>query len=158
VCAGTITILSAAGVLAGFAQQARRGPAAAVKACSLLPAAEVKKLAGVTNPMFDSMPPREEPLDKGSSCHYVGITTQVDAISPSTVDELAKDAKSKWTRVAGVGDAAYFRDNDGSYGEVAARVGTRTLTVQLSIPMGSSAEKLRPGAISLATALLAKMR
>src|SRR5438045_1708199 len=84
---GATAILATAGVAAGG--QARGGQSAALKACSLLSAADVKKLADVTNPMFDSIPPREESAgNSGSSCTYAGVTTQIDVIGLSSIDDL----------------------------------------------------------------------
>lgn len=143
------------------ADQARGsgGPATpGAGACSLLTRELVMKVSGSVNKLVFDLPPEEEPVGKsGSACHYADITLQIDAFTPDRIDEVAKNDK-EWVPVSGVGDRAYFRNNKNNYAEVIGRVGARTFTIQLGVPFQSTAEKIRPNAITLANAIVAKLR
>jgi hypothetical protein len=126
-----------------------------VKVCSLLPVAEVKKLAP-WEPMFDQMKIEEEGFGNGSSCNYPTATVQVMQFRQGTIDALAKDAKLE--SVAGVGDAAWLRNNRNEYAELLARVGPHLLTVQLSIDRGKTFDIAKPAVLGLGKAFAAKLR
>ena len=156
------------GVMVGAAPLPQSGGAAGkpkpLGACSLLPKAEVKKVAAVNDQFFDMVPPREEPLPGGgSACSYSGIHIQLDPFTPGRLEELRKEKGTQWTAIADVGDAAYFYDNNRSttarYAELYARVGPRVVTIQMSVrPSTASAETVRPAAVALAKALVARLR
>jgi hypothetical protein len=63
----------------------------------------------------------------------------------------------KWAAVSGVGDEAYFRDN-GRFAEFMGHVGTRTFTIQMGVPITSTAEKIKPNVITLANAIVPKLK
>jgi hypothetical protein len=143
--------------------QASGGVAAgkpAIRACSLL----TKELVTKVTPRKDTstlflVAPQEESLGaSGSACEYGGIGLQIDPFTPDRLEELRKQIGKDWTAVPGVGDSAYFRDNSGNFAELYVRVGTRTLTIQMSVPMGSTAAAIKPNTITLANALVPKLR
>ena len=139
------------------------GKPGAVGACSLLPKAEVKKIAAADDQFFDMVTPREESLGgRGSACSYSGIHIQVDPFPPSRLEELRKEKGKQWTVVPDVGDAAYLHHNAASsssgYAELYVRVGPRVVTVQKSVRAGTSVDTVRPAVIALAKALVAKLQ
>jgi hypothetical protein len=126
-----------------------------VKVCSLLTVAEVKKLAP-WEPMFDQMKIEEEGFGGGSSCNYPTATVQVMQFRQGTIDAMGKDAVLE--PVAGVGDAAWLRNNRNMFAELAAKVGPHLLTVQTSIDRGKTFETSKPQLLALGKAFAAKLR
>jgi len=117
---------------------AGQSPAAGIKVCGLLPAAQVKQLIG-GDAMFDRFPPEEEAMGNfGSSCNYAGAMVQVMSFTQASIDAARK--RGRLEPVTGVGDEAYFYDNRGQYAE------------------GQTSATVRPGAVALANALVAKLR
>jgi hypothetical protein len=104
-----------------------------------------------------SIPPQEDAIGAtGSACEYGGVHLQVNPFaSPQYVEQqLAKDG---WAREPGLGDVAMFRDNRGSYAELYVRSGARVITIQMSVPNGKTTAGIKPNAVALAKAVLAKM-
>jgi hypothetical protein len=134
--------------------------AVAAKACVLLS----KDLIAQHTPyekdaqrLVFSIPPQEDAVGAtGSACEYGGVHLQVNPFaSPQYVEQqLAKDG---WTREPGLGDVAMFRDNRGSYAELYVRSGARVITIQMSVPNGKTTAGIKPNAVALAKAVLAKM-
>ena len=73
-------------------------------------------------------------------------------------DDLRKSPGKDWQPVAGLGDAAFFRDNGGRWGELIVWTGSRHFTLQISVPNGGTAAAVKPNATGLATALIAKLK
>jgi hypothetical protein len=128
--------------------------ASRIKVCSLLPKAEVKRhLPWIAE--LDQFPPKDDVVgDFGSSCKYPSVMIQVMPFLQGTVDALRKQGAVE--TVAGIGDAAYFRNNGDNYAELFVRVGQQMLTLQASAHGDVGAVK--PGTLSLAKALAAKLR
>ena len=132
----------------------------AAKACALLS----RELIAQHTPyekdaqkLVFSIPPEEEAVGAtGSACEYGGVHLQVNPFaSPQYVEQqLVKDG---WTRESGLGELAMFRDNRGSYAELYVRSGGRVITIQMSLPNGKTAAGIKPNAVALAKAVLAKM-
>ena len=128
----------------------------AVKACSLLPKEEVKRLLPWNN-RLDQFPPEEEPLGaSGSGCEYPSVRVQVLPYSAQTIEAARK--RGKLENVAGVGDEAYLWENPQGYLELYAKVGMRLLTLQANVGPGQTQATVKPGAVSLAKALTPKLR
>jgi len=127
-----------------------------VNACSLLPLAEVKKLAP-WQPHLDPYAKGEEAAlgSYGSSCEYPTVGIQVMAFNRSTIDALRKAGPIE--SVGGVGDEAYVRNNRGHFAELVARVGPHLLTVQLSIDSNKPFEATKPSLIAIGKAFAAKL-
>ena len=145
------------------ASQARAGAASgqpALRACSLL----TKELVLKVTPRKDTsmsfiVPPQEDAVGaSGSACEYGGIGLQIDPFPPARLDALRKSSGESWAPVAGVGDTAYFRENGISYAELYVAVGTHTLTIQMSVPTGSTPAAIKSNTIALANALVPKLR
>jgi hypothetical protein len=157
-------IITAAVCRTTYSQTGNRSgaPTPAVRACSLLPATEVKKLIGLPDPLnlYEKMPPEEEAAGKGSSCNYPSVHVQIDPFDWTTIDSLRAKNPTQFEAVPGVGDAAFMRANklqSVEFAELYARVGTHILTIQLDVPDGSSTAAVKPGLVALAKAYAAKL-
>ena len=140
-----------------LAFQARSGaPAArpAIRACAILTRDLVLPFAA--NPkVLDLIPPEEEALGTyGVACEYGVVRLQ---IYPNSRSERKAPAK-EWQVQTGAGEAAYFRTNPNGYAELMAWSGTTEITLQVSVPMGSTADAMRPKTVALANAVFAKLR
>lgn len=125
-----------------------------IAACALLPKDEVKRYLPWLA-VLDQMPIEEEPVGaSGSSCNYPSVFIQVLPFSPRTI-EMARQ-KGGLATVAGVGDEAYFYNNADRYAELYVRIGKHLLTVQANA--NETVEAVRPGVVSLAKALIVKLR
>jgi hypothetical protein len=126
-----------------------------VKACSLMSAAEVKKLAPWPS-QLDQFPPEEEAIGtRGSSCNYPTAFIQVMAFSQGFLDAAIKSGATE--SVNGVGDLAYIRNNRDRYAELVARVGPHILTVQLNMGQNEAFEAAKPRLIAVAQAFAARL-
>ena len=138
--------------------------ATAPKACSLFTKAEVKKITGTDDPVFNMVPPREEPLGAGSACFYSGIVLQVDPFSAAGLEANRQKNGANWETVAGIGDKAYVRVNKNPGAglhvvELYSTVGARVFTIQMSVrPADAPSDSVRPALLSLAKAMAAKLR
>jgi hypothetical protein len=129
----------------------------AIRACSLMTRDLVAKYDTLNPKVRDFMKPEEEAIGKhGSSCNDGGIFLQVDPFLSH--GELRKKPPKDWQPVAGLGDAAFFRDNGGRWGELIVWTGPHHFTLQISVPTGGTAESVKPNATGLATALIAKLK
>ncbi len=123
-------ILTAAVVLTtSTAALARQKPPAAaqapqtdaIKACSLLTRAEVKKVLPWA-PQLDQFPNEELPIGTtGSSCGYPTIFIQVMPFSQRMIDAAKK--RDKLESISGIGDEAYFHNNKDRYAELYVKTG-----------------------------------
>ena len=125
------------------------------KACSLLSKDLALKVTGANKALFDT-PPREMTIGNGSECNWGDIQLRIDPFSWASLEGMGKNDK-KWAEVSGVGDKAYFREN-GRFAELMSHVGGRTFTVQMSVPITSTAEKFKPNVIALANAIVPKLK
>ena len=141
------------GLAAPAALMAQGRESVKVNACSLLTREEVKRhLPWIA--ALDAMPHEEEPVGaSGSSCNYPSVTIQV---LPSSIRlwEMARQ-KDGVEAVGGVGDEAYFYNNSDEYAELYVKAGDHVLTVQANV--NDTIEAVKPGALSLAKALVAKL-
>jgi hypothetical protein len=146
--------------VAASAPQAGTGGKPAIRACSLL----TKELALQVTPaankkVLDMIPPAEESMGAiGSACEYGDIRLQIDPFPPARVEELRKQQGKDWTPVPNVGDKAYFRDNRGRFAELIVAVGAHTFTVQMGVPLGGTADAIKPNVITVANAIVPKLR
>ena len=131
-----------------------------ISACSLLPTDLVLKVGGIQPDMVKSLKPEEEAMGTtGSACQYGSVRLQVDPFTPARLTEILKTETAKtWVPVGGVGDAAYFNNNCNRYAELVVRTGAHVFTIQFSVARGSTAEATKPNAITLANAIIPKLR
>jgi hypothetical protein len=142
------------------ASQAAAGKPA-IRACSLL----TKELVLNVTPRKDTkmsfvVPPMEEAVGaSGSACEYGGIGLQINPFTPAGLAEIRKSKTGQaWTAVAGLGDTAYFHENPNGYAELYVSAGAHTLTIQMSVPTGSTAAAIKANTIELAKALIPKLQ
>ena len=89
----------------------------------------------------------------GSACEYPSVRVQVMIYSQASVDNLKKQPGLE--TVNDVGDEAYLHNNRNRYAELYVKVGPRALTLQASFE--GSIDTVKPGVISMAKALVAKL-
>jgi len=137
--------------------QGRSGGAAAgdagMKACAVLTKDLVLPFA--QNPkLLDMFPPEEEPMaGGGAACEYGIVRLQ---ISPAPgAKRIAPD--KEWQSISGAGEAAFFRSNRNRYAELMFWTATHYLTLQVSVPTGSTAEAMKPKIITLANQVITKL-
>jgi len=163
-----LAVIAAAAACATSHAQTRGGRAdaakPAIRACALLPASEVKRLAALPDPLnlFDKMPPEEEPVGRGTSCNYPSIHVQIDPFDWTTIDSVRAKNPAQFETVPGIGDAAFVRANKAAssleFAELYARVGPHILTIQMDVPDGQSTASVKPGLVALAKAYVAKLQ
>jgi hypothetical protein len=135
-------------------QRSSAPPASRIQACSLLPAAEVKKHLP-WRPQLDQFAPEEEPIGTiGSSCNYPTVFIQVLPFSQNMINIMRE--KGGLETLSGVGDEAYFHNNRDRYAEFFVRVGQRMLTLQANVD--GNMPTVKAGSINLARALVARLR
>lgn len=133
------------------AVQAQGGP---MPVCPLMPKEEVKKHFPWI-PALDQLPIEEEAIGTtGSSCNYPTVDVQLLPWSPHVVETLKKSGNVE--TAAGIGDAAWIRNNRGEYAEIFVKVGERLLTLQASIDGGF--EEAKPKLVALAREYVGKLR
>jgi hypothetical protein len=122
--------------------------------CPLVPKEEVKKHFPWMSAL-DQMPVEEEAIGtNGSSCNYPTVLVQLLPWSSHTVETLKKSGSVE--TAAGVGDAAWLRNNRGEYAEIFVKVGDRLLTLQASIDGDFNESK--PKLVALAKEYVGKLR
>ena len=143
--------------------QAGSNPSAqsAPHACDLLTRELAMKVSVAANKVVFDIPPEKDARGAaGSSCNYGGITLQIDALSPATLDSYSKQKgrEGEWSSVTGVGDRAYFRNNRNTFSELMGVVGPHTFFIQMGVPFQGTAEGVRPNLVALANAIIPKLR
>lgn len=135
-----------------------RGGASRIRACSLLTRDLVVKVSPPQNVRgLDLIPPMEEDIGtQGSYCEYGDISLQIDPFARA--QQMRTTMGKEWTAVTGVGDTAFFRNNKDMWGELIVWTGSHHFTIQMGIPMGSTAAAIRPNTIALANAIIPKLR
>lgn len=138
----------------GQALQPQSAAPRRVAVCALLSTAEIKQHLP-WSAAFDVMAPEEEPIGpSGSSCSYPSVHIQV-LPSSSRLVEIAREAGGL-EPVAGIGDEAFFRNNQNRFAELFVKTGRYVMTLQASGE--GQIEAVKPGVLSLARALVAKLR
>jgi hypothetical protein len=128
-----------------------------ISACSLLSRELVEKVMTGNKTILTSVKPEEEPIGThGSYCEYAGVGLQINPFVRH--DDLRKSPGKDWQSVTGVGDTAYFRNNRNNFAELMVWTGANHFTIQLGVPTGSTAEAVRPNTITLANAIIPKLR
>ena len=121
--------------------------------CSLLTKEEVKKHLP-WHAVVDRMEPEEEAIGaSGSSCNYPSVLIQVLSRGKASGPP---SQKAVYEPISGLGDEAYFHNNRNRYAELYVRVGNYTLTLQANAD--GNIEAIKPRVVSLARALIAKLR
>jgi hypothetical protein len=152
-----VFVLSAVMSGAAFQTGGRAANAPAPGACTLL----TKEILMAHSPaskdafaLFIKLPPEEEKAGGGTACQYGDTNLQINPFLVASVEKLF----DKWTPVTGVGERAWFRDNQGMWAELAVVASGRTLTIQMDVPKGRTAASIQSNTISMAKAILAKLK
>jgi hypothetical protein len=143
----------AAGAVAHAGQVNPSAPA--VKVCALVSLAEMKKLAPWPANVEQHAKAEELSLPGRSLCVYPTAQVQVEPYREQILESARKTAQLD--RVAGIGDAAYARNNKVS-ALIYAKVGPQLLTVEVDIPPGKTFENVKPTAIEIAKTFVTKLR
>jgi hypothetical protein len=128
-------------------------------ACSFLPRPLMEKVTpGPVNKYVFEMKPHGEPVGvAGSSCDYATTGLQIDPFARA--DEMRRNSPGKdWQPLTGVGDTAYFRNNGGRWAELMVWTGAHHFTIQMGVPNGSTAEAIKPNTVTLAHAIIDKLK
>jgi hypothetical protein len=155
-----VAVVSMIACLTGHAVAFRaRGQTATgqrLSACTLLSRDLVEKFNTGSNEVLKRMKPSEEPLGaKGSLCDDGNITFQIDPFARA--DDLRKSPGKDWQPLTGVGDTAFFRNKADTYAELIVWTGAHHFTIQLGVPVVGTVESIKPTAIGLAHAIIAKL-
>ena len=135
-----------------------RADAKALKPCALLTPELVKEVGKASKKNADAGTPTELKLGAtGVACEWGEIILQVDRLTPAQLEEVGKKDKT-WESVSGVGDAAYFHNISDVVGELFVRVGPRMFGLLIDIPSGSTAAAFKPTFITVAKAIVPKLR
>ena len=127
-----------------------------IQVCTLVPKEEVKKHLPWIDAL-DRMPITEEPIGaNGSSCGYPTVDVQVLAFNRGFLDAARKSAPLE--TIPGIGDEAYFRNNQNRYAELFVKVGPRLLTLQAGAEGAGKMEAVKSRVIELAKVYVAKLR
>jgi hypothetical protein len=141
---------------------------AAFRACSLFTQDEIKQFYGSKwKPVWDQIriPPDESPLPGGGSeCSMTGMQIQIDAVQVSRFESnrQAFAARSKFERIAGVGDEAWFYEQGAGSPVhiigVYARSGQHVYVLSVDVNQGETTASLRPVVVAASQAAAAKLR
>jgi hypothetical protein len=138
----------------GAALCAAPASAQPIEVCKLVPKEEVKRHLPWID-LLDQLPVEEEAIgSSGSSCNYASVFVQVLPFSQSFIDSVGRN--SPLEQISGVGDEAYFRNNDDTYAELMVRVGPRLLTLQANGE--GKMDTVKAQAIELAKVYVAALR
>lgn len=133
---------------------AARASAQPLEVCPLVPKDVVKRHLPWIDAL-DQLPVEEEPIGtSGSSCTFASVVVQVLPFSQGSIDAVRRDGPLE--TLAGVGDEAYFRNNDDTYAELFVRVGSRLLTLQADAE--DKIDAVKPQVIELAKTYVAALR
>ena len=135
-----------------------RADAKALKPCALLTPELVKKVGEASKKSADGAKPTELKIGAGVACQWGEIMLQVDPITRALFEQLGKKGDKTWESVSGVGDDAWFHNVSNMIGELFVRVGPRTFGVLIDIPSGSTAAEFKPTFITVANAVVPKLR
>ena len=146
-------------LLHSVAAAQNRADAKSLKPCGLLTPELVKQVGVASKKSTDATAPEEMKLgSSGVACHWGEIMLQVDPLTPAQLEQLGKKGDKDWASVTGLGDAAYYHNIRDMIGELFVRVGTRTFGVLIDIPSGTTASAFKPTFITVANAIVPKLR
>jgi hypothetical protein len=130
-----------------------------LKPCGLLTPELVRNVLVASKKSGQPAAPTEVPLGaSGSACQWGDVMLQVNPLTPAQLEQLGKSGDKTWESVPGVGDAAWFHNVRDMIGELFVRVGSRTFGVLIDIPAGSTATAFKPTFVTVARAVVPKLR
>jgi hypothetical protein len=126
-----------------------------INACTLLTRDVVDKVKVAKTVV--TIPPEEKPAGaKGSYCDYGGVGLQIDPFAGA--DQIRKSPQKDWVPVSGVGDTAYFKNVQNVFAELIVWSGSHHFAIQMEVPVGATAEQLKPNTIQLAHLIIPKLK
>jgi hypothetical protein len=127
-------------------------------ACSILTRDLVMAHSPASKESLDvvmKVPPQEEKIgSNGSACQHGDVMLQINPFPVANFDAMF----SRFTPVSDLGQKAYFRDNRGEWAELAVLTGGRVITLQMDVPRGKTAASIQANVVSLAKAVVAKLK
>jgi hypothetical protein len=90
----------------------------------------------------------------GSACQHGDVMLQINPFPVANFDAMF----SRFTPVSDLGEKAYFRDNRGQWAELAVLTNGRVITLQMDVPLGKTAASIQTNVVSLAKAVVAKLK
>ena len=124
-----------------------------IRACAVLtrelvtPFTENKKI-------LDLIPPEEEMLGTtGTACEFGDVRLQ---LYPG-LGGKGTVSGADFQPISGPGYTGYFRNNRNRYAELMIWTPKHSLTLQIGVPTGGTAEAMRPDVIKLSNAIIAKL-
>ncbi|HUR33274.1 MAG TPA: hypothetical protein VM032_05730 [Vicinamibacterales bacterium] len=150
-----MSLVAAACLIPGVAAFQARGGAAGpgIRACAILTRDLVEPFTE-NKRVLDLIPPEEETTGTSSACEYGVVRLQHSPVRPGGERTAPKD----FAPLAGVGEKAFFRSNRNEYAELVVWSGAHYITLQVSVPTGSTAEAIKPKTVALANAVLRKLQ
>jgi hypothetical protein len=141
---------------AGASQTPPASPAGgqqAVRACQVLTRDLVTPFT--ENPsILDLFTAEEETLGTtGTACDYGGVRLQLYPGRGGTGTISGDD----YQPISDAGWSGFFRSNRNRYAELAVWTPKHSLTLQVSVPTGGTAEAIKPDVVRLANAIIAKL-
>jgi hypothetical protein len=152
------TLLGLMTVVCGLTGQVlafQAGSPAPIRACTLLTKDLVAPFTA-NKRVLDIMAPEEEPMKpSGSACEWGVVRLQIMPV-PATAKRAAPSPQ--WQPLTGAGETAFFRANGNEYAELMVWAKSHYLTLQVGVPSGSTPQAIRPNTVTLANAIIAKIK
>lgn len=146
-----LVLVIISGVFFPVLLSAQTSAALKIAACSLLTKAEVKKHLPWNAPA-DGLEPEEEAVGTtGTACEYPSVRIQIMGRAPNDDYPI----KNGFEPVTGLGRPAFIRHSKNLFAEFWVRTEQHTLMLQASTD--GDLEAVKPGVVSLAKALMAKI-
>lgn len=131
------------------------GNATRIDACTLLTRDVVDKVRVARTAV--KTPPEESPVGlNGSYCDYGGVGLQINPFAGA--DRIRKSPAKDWVPVSGVGETAYFNNVRDFFAELIVWSGSHHFAIQMEVPVGGTAEQLKPNTIQLANLIIPKLK
>jgi hypothetical protein len=151
-----LAVVSAAGAPTPSDQAARTPPR--VNACTILTPEMAAKFATAVKKKIKT-PPAETPVGvNGSQCDYEAIMLQIDPLATVSADRRRKTPGRDWVPLSGVGDTAYFHGVQDALAEVLVWTGAHHFGILIDVPVGSTAEQLKPSLIEIANLIVPRLK
>jgi len=134
----------------------------ATGACTSVDQDLARELSATANNKFMmGMPPEEEKVGQGSACFYLDFIMQIDVLLRTTLSKRPSPARATGNRSAMLAIAAAFgitMENMLQSWPLSAGVPRRTYTIQMDVPMDSTAEAIKPKLAKLAESIVARLK
>jgi hypothetical protein len=104
--------------------------------------------------ILDLIPPEEEALGtRGTACEHGAVRLQLYPARGGKGTVSGNDFQP----ISGPGWSGYFRNNRDRYAELMVWTAKHSLTLQVSVPTGRTAEAIKPDVVALANTIIARL-